>query len=372
MLSILLFFSWFTNQQYQVMVPIDHQLQDSKKIPITYTIIGDFDKNRESIFLVDDPLLTWDELFDIAKGLQEKWNIVRVHGRQQSEEIKKLVVQNEQVNWKLAYRFYNQQQAVMDLEYVRKAIVGDQKIILLGQGSAAAGLLHYSTNYPESVSKSVWLSPLILDVHKNLGFFTPIHKLSRSNALLNPLLLFYFSSQTSLNLRDLSADESLWGYFSSFLFPNFQYAFLRNVHLEDIATQVRLFEHSYAFGLANDQRHPFGNWLREASSDLWVAHQKERFDVYGIRYDQPMEVQEATLILAGKFDLLVSYHSYEVLSELVRMNKPIIINDGHGLTALHSSGLLPDLIHAFLTNDAEGKVRVFEEMKRLGLYPARK
>lgn len=372
MLSILLLFSWFTSEQFQVMVPIDHQLEDSRKIPITYTIIGGFDKNRESIFLVDDPLDTWDDNFGLVNGLQDKWNIVRVHGRRQSEEIKKLVGPYEQANWKLAYRFYNQRQVAQDLEYVRKAIVGDQKIILLGQGSSAAGLLQYLSTFPERVSKSVWLSPLIFDVHKNLSFFTPIHKLSRANVSLNPLLLYHFASQTSLNLGNLSTDESLWGYFSSFLFPNLHYAFLKKLPLDDVATQVRLFEHSYAFGLATDQGHPIGNWLKAISEQVWAVYNQERFDIYGVNYDQSSQIQESTLMLAGKFDLLINYHSYEVLSELLTMNKPIIVNDGHGLTALHSSGLLPALIESFLANDTDKKVQVFEEMKRLGLYPTRR
>jgi hypothetical protein len=44
----------------------------------------------------------------------------------------------------------------------------------------------------------------------------------------------------------------------------------------------------------------------------------------------------------------------------------------YGLTALHSSDLLPALIESFLAKETDKKVQVFEEMKRLEMYPTRR
>lgn len=364
-------FSLFMIQE-QLLVPIDHQLANSKKIPITYSIVGEFNESKETIFLLEDPLDLFHDTLNQTLGLEEKWNVVKIHGRQHSPEIKRLVYQNGDVNWESAYRFYNQRQVAFDLEYLREKILGDQKVILLGHSSSGAGLLQYLSLFPEKVSKCILRSPLIFDIQNNVGFSTEILKFNQTKNTLDGPSLFYFSTRTSLDFTEFTDEECEDTFFSSFSYPNFQYGLLDSISLEEIAIQVRIFEHSHAFSSQKYQQHPLAQWMKKASSDLWSTYNQNPFPTYGTKYNQIAQNQVKVLILAGKFDLLINYHSYEVLAEFFSNSETTIINDGHGLSTLKTTGILARLSHAFLANDVEQKVSIFEEMKKLSLYPTKK
>lgn len=352
----------------QVLVPIDHQIPGSKKIAIQYSFENNFEEGRETVFLVDDPLKDVSHSLDPILVLEGNWNVVRIHGRHHSADIKKMLLERDNLSWKEAYRFYNQHQVAHDIEYVRKKLLGDQKVILLGHSSSAAGLLYYISIFPEKVSRSILMSPLLFDVQENLRFSTEILPLVDFGFKIDAELLFDYAIRSGLNFVQFEEDERYTFFLSSLLFSYFQFGLQNRIlKVDDVAKKVRIFEHFFAFGFKENLKHPIAEWMREVSSGLWLAYKKSPFPIHGTYYDQVWRNQGNILILGGKYDLLVNYHSYEVLAEFFPNSTLVIINEGHSLNKLYSSGLMARLLNAFLENSVVEKIRVFEEMRKLSL-----
>jgi hypothetical protein len=226
------------------LVPLDHNMKDGRKIEIRYTLFQPYDGRKKTIFLMEDP---FDKYFLDGinlYGLENEFNLVQIKGRHNSDAILKILNSTGKTDWTKAYQLLNMDQHARDMELVRKELVGDQQINLLGFSGSAAYLHYYLSLYPEKVYSLISFNPLLFDLQKNLKLQDPancMEDISLQNRLI-AYLWYTFSGSfcPSTNASDRNDFQSYlflkWGFILPALYSDKE---------EDAAMKVRLFEHSY-------------------------------------------------------------------------------------------------------------------------------
>lgn len=356
-----------------ILVPYDHHLPDSRQITVEIEFLNGFESNRETVFLLED---AFDRLFLPFVELQNfsgSVNFVLIKGRKDSPELKKGVLQSGVPDYQLAYRLYNQDQVARDVEVIRRKLLGDRQVVLLGFSSSSMVLKHYLSLFPQHVSRMVSVNPLIFDIQKNLSFRR--YSLPISSFGLEPKEAFdfgYYANFQSLNDTKEKVERASYANLIQFLtFRNL----LRGVATkepaeQDFALLVRMFEHSVAMSGLGDKGaidDPNLELLKDQAKELWKAYSESDFKFYGTNYDRLFGFPGKFVLIGGAFDQLVYPKSYDVLAEFFPDCTLLLVKDGHALQRLAGAGMLGPVLAAFLEDNTSEKVVWYRKLSAVDL-----
>jgi len=351
-----------------IQVPLDHADPESRKITITYHFENQFDHRRETVFSIEDPIDEACQDFEWSNSLKEEFNWVRISGRYFSEDLKKFLSENADGEGEKIYRWLNQNQVAQDIELIRKQILGDEKVTLFGYSSSSALFLHYLSTHPNSVSKLIFINPLLFDIQSNLSFWGFSESFKNQSTDLSDAEFFDFAYQSShdyFNLspskRDSLISKSLKEFkeqaSDSILFSD-QFA---------MSLAVRSFELTLGLEQKGNSFDPISNYLREKSEPIRASHSQRKFPVTGINYDAGLSFKGEVMIIGGAFNLLVNPKVVDVLAEFFPESTLILFRDGHSLEKIRRAKEFSDLLLAFLKNDFEIKVKAYQSLADLNL-----
>ncbi len=152
-------------------VPLDHSDPNSRTISISYHLMNEFDPSKETLFTLRDRLDENVQRLDYIADFGKEVNWVNISGRYYSEDLQAFIESHAKGDWDKIYRWLNQNQVANDIELIRKKLLGDQKVMILGYSSSASLVLHYLSSHKENVSKLICINPLLFDIEENLSLW---------------------------------------------------------------------------------------------------------------------------------------------------------------------------------------------------------
>ena len=162
-------------------VPYDHKSPGLGRAPLYFELGRKYDKTKPTIFIIADAQQFYVRRGQVAQLQQslfgESFNVVGIVGRGSSQDFIKFAHDaNNQPDWVRAWRVFNSEQWVDDIEAVRRVVVGNNGKILLYGRSGGAFLVHqYLAKYGAHVQRSFTqaaLNPFIVhELHLNSDHF---------------------------------------------------------------------------------------------------------------------------------------------------------------------------------------------------------
>ena len=353
-----------------LLVPLDHHIKNARKIEISYTLMHPYDKQKETILLIEDPL---DKYFQKSIDLQplaDEFNIVHIKGRNEADAILKIINSTGIINWAKAYQWLNMDQQARDIELVRKDLSGDRPVHLVGFSGAAAYLHYYLGLFPENVKSLISFNPLLFNLQKNLNLINPSQCLEPI-PLENASYLDFLWYNNSENLcKEQTGTEGIDLVFYTYLKWGFLLPSLVEAGKADIALKIRLFEHSYGLtynAASNLLESKIAKWMMLESHEIWKQFERHPFSVFGVNYDRGLNFTGKVLIVGAVHDKLLSRFCYDVLAEFYLNSTLLLIRDGHSFGILGGSMLSTKLIRSFINNDIQEKITVYQMLRDKGL-----
>ncbi|AKP52926.1 hypothetical protein CA2015_3546 [Cyclobacterium amurskyense] len=377
MIAFLLFLSAITGFHFPpsdtthfLLVPLDHHIKNARKIEISYTLMHPYDKQKETILLIEDPL---DKYFQESIDMQpllDEFNIVHIKGRNEADAILQIINSSGEIDWAKAYQLLNMDQQARDIELIRNALTGNHRVHLLGFSGAAAYLHYYLGLFPENVKSLISFNPLLFDLQKNLNLINPSQCLE-AIPLENASYLDFLWYNNSENLcKEQTGTEYIDLAFYFYLKWRFLLPSLVEADKADIAQKIRLFEHSYGLtynAASNLLESKIAKWMMLESHEIWKQFERIPFSVYGVNYDRGLDFSGKVLIVGAVHDKLLSRFCYDVLAEFYLNSTLLLIRDGHSFGKLGGSMLHSKLISSFINNDIQEKVTVYQLLQDEGL-----
>lgn len=365
--AIGLVFGLFLNPLAEnILVPLDHSDPHSRKIAITYHYENEFDPDRKTVFTLDDPIDDAFQKFDLDETVKEEFNWIRISGRHFSEDLQRFILESAAQDWEKIYRWLNQNQVSQDIEMIRRKILGQKKVTLLGYSSSTGILLHYLSSYTPTVEKLICINPFLMDIQTNLSFWNFSNYFLNKQTELTDAEFFEFAYQSSVDffnsdpsLRDSLINSSLKVFKESSLgvmktnFPN--------------SLAVRSFEHSIELMTEANSDFPIANFLIEKSKPLWTEYFQKKFPLIGTNYDVGLSFTGQVIILGSVYDLLINPKVVDVLAEFFPKSTLVLFRDGHSLEKMRETKEFYVLLLAFLENDFQQKVRSYQILNDLNL-----
>lgn len=365
--TIGLIFGLFLNPLAEnILVPLDHSDPQSKKISITYHFENEFDPDRETVFTLDDPIDDAFQKFELGESVKAELNWVRISGRHFSEDLQNFINENANQDWEKIYRWLNQNQVSQDIELIRRKLLDQKKVSLLGYSSSNGILLHYLSGYSQSVEKLLCINPFLMDIQTNLSFWNFSNYFQNKSTELTNAEFFEFAYQSSVDY--FNSDPSL----RDSLINSAMKVFKENPSNSGkinfpISFAVRSFEHSIELMTEAKTDFPIANFLKEKSDGLWMAFFKEKFPLIGTNYDVGLSFTGQVIILGSAYDLLINPKVVDVLAEFFPKSTLVLFRDGHSLEKVRDAKEFYILLLAFLKNDFHQKVRSYQILNDLNL-----
>ena len=349
-----------------ILVPLDHSDPLSRKIMIEYHFENEFDPSKETVFTLDDPIDYAYQEFDLKEFVKAEFNWVRISGRYFSEDLQKFIQENADQDWEKIYRWLNQNQVSQDIEMIRRKILGEKKVVLIGYSSSAGIFLNYLSTYSQSVDKLICINPFVMDIQTNLSFWNFSNYFQNHSTVLPDPEFFefaytssvdYFNSDPSLrdSLIDSSMKEFKENHSNSFKikFPN--------------SFAVRAFEHTIELMSNGNSDFPVANFLKSKSEPLWSRYSQEKFTLIGTNYDVGLSFTGQVIIFGSVYDLLINPKVVDVLAEFFPRSTLVLFRDGYSLEKTRKAEEFSDLLLAFLKNDIQLKVKAYQSLTDLNL-----
>ncbi len=341
-----------------VLVPLDHGDPESRKIAIAYHFENEFEKDRETIFSIDDPIDEAFRHFALNDSIKAQFNWVRISGRHFSDDLQKFIKENADGDWRSVYRWLNQNQVAKDIELIRKRILGEKKVNLIGYSSSAGLFLHYLSTHSDSVAKLMCMNPFLMDIQTNLGFWNFSGYFENQSTVLTDAEFFDFAYHSSIDY--FNSDPSVRDSLISHAMKSFKEKRSNPPDVKfPLSFAVRTFEHTIELVEKSKSHDPVSNFLREKSKPLWESHSEKEFPLIGTNYDVGLTFKGQVVIFGSTFDLLVNPKVVDVLAEFFPESTLILFRDGHSLKNTREVGEFSDLLLAFLKNDFEMKVKAW-------------
>lgn len=359
----LIFALFFNLIAETIQVPLDHADPESRKITITYQFENQFDNSRETIFSIEDPIDKAYQDFELSDSIKAEFNWVRISGRYFSEDLQKFITENAEGNWDKIYTWLNQNQVAKDIELIRRQILGEGKVALIGFSSSSALFLHYLSIHPNSVSKLICINPLLLDIQANLSFWGFSESFKNQSTYLSDAEFFdfaYHSSHDYFNLSPTKRDSLISNSLKEFKEQTSDSILISDQFAMSFA--VRSFEHTIGLEQKGNSFDPISNYLREKNEPIRASYSKKKFPIMGINYDAGLSFKGEVMILGGAFNLLVNPKVVDVLAEFFLESTLILFRDGHSLEKIKREKEFSDLLLAFLKNDFEMKVKAYQSL----------
>lgn len=351
-----------------ILVPLDHANTDSRKITIWYHFENEFDSRRETIFSIDDPIDEVYEDFELGNSIKEEFNWVRISGRYFSEDLKEFLSENGDGEGEKIYRWLNQNQVAKDIELIRKKILGNRKVILLGYSSSSALFLQFLSTHSNRVSKLICINPLLLDIQANLSFWGFSESFKNQSTYLSDSELFdfaYHSFHDYFNLSPTKRDSLISNSLKEFKEQKSDSILLADQFPMSFA--VRSFEHTFGLEQKGNSFDPISTYLREKSELIQATYSQRKFPITGINYDAGLSFKGEVMIIGGAFNLLVNPKVVDVLAEFFPESTLILFRDGHSLGKIKREEEFSNLLLAFMKNDFEMKVKAYQSLADLNL-----
>ncbi|UCS91792.1 alpha/beta hydrolase [Echinicola marina] len=314
---------------------------------INYRFQQPYDPDKPILMIVEDALTQFLDDQGLAGEAIEQFNVLLIKGRYAQPNFgARFWLEDEEVDWEMAYKIFNSRQQIQDLEAVRKLVLNNRSISLLGESSGAALAQHYVSRYPEKVKKILLIDPMLLDLQQAMG-----------------LMIYNILPNGSKSFEDV-----FWECYQKG--KPFSNEDAINEESNDIALQVRIFEHLYSF-LDTEAKLPSPLiWLGEKGASLVKFYQEAPFSVEGIHYDHLGDFKGKALVLSGEKDKLVDHRVDQVLISYYGDGSFFLINDGHRLPAFQNSKHYHDLLVGLLGEDIKKKQIIYKKLWDEGwIYP---
>ncbi|MHA7131633.1 alpha/beta fold hydrolase [Algoriphagus namhaensis] len=346
-------------------VPLDHLNPNSRKISIEYLFNEPFDPNKKTILTHADPLDEFLGVGHLTEVKTEEFNVIHVRGRYSSPGLTNFFDENPTITWSDKYRWLNRYQVIQDMEWIRKAFLGNSPVILLGFGSNA-GLVHYYLHeYPNQVEKVVSLNPLLLDIPKNLSFWDLLESFDDLSKNFSAEEIIHFSAQADqpyFFMDKLSRDSLISEHMNIFLQSDTKRS------IEDLFPSLgaRAFEHFMDIGIYD--LGTLGHFLRLLSIDLRNEPSKKILEIYqGTNYDLGKQFTSKMIVIGGAYNLLLDPKSFDAIGELYPNSNVFLLKDGYNFSRTREAEIWNDLLAVFYSDDTPGQVRMYAKLQGMDL-----
>lgn len=352
MMFLMIFLFWSSTVSAQeawetLEVPLVYGAPDIGWGRINYRFQQPYDPDKPVLMIVEDALTQFLGGQDFARDAMGQFNVLLIRGRySQSNFGANLWDGGEELDWAMAYKVFNSSQQVKDLEAIRKVVLNNRPISLLGESSGAAMAQHYVSRYPDKVKKVLLIDPMLLDLQQAMGIMVN-NILPDGSKSFEDVFWECYQKRKPFSNEDAINEAS-----------------------NNIALQVRVFEHLYTF-LDTEAKLPSPLiWLGEKGASLVKFYQKSTFSVEGIHYDHLRDFKGKALVLSGQKDKLVDHRVDQVLTSYYGDGSFFLFNDGHRLPAFQSSKYYDDLLVGLLGEDIKKKQVIYKKLwDEAWLYP---
>lgn len=141
-------------------VPISYQNPQKGTFKLYYELCSDFDKSKPTIIIPTDGQRSLSQVGWADKYKQRfnlKYNTVTYEYRgMYASDIPD--INNKALEWETAYEILNSDNVIQDIERIRKDLLGDEKVFILGGSGTAMIGLKYVAQYPEKIKRAFLMS----------------------------------------------------------------------------------------------------------------------------------------------------------------------------------------------------------------------
>ncbi|SFO71923.1 hypothetical protein SAMN04488519_11290 [Algoriphagus ornithinivorans] len=334
-----------------------------KKIKIEYTIQNPFDPEKKTIITHEDPFDKYLGVGDLLNVELKDFNYIKIHGRYFSSDLSRFLKENESIESEKKFHWLSRTQIINDIELVRKEILGDRQVILLGFGSGA-GLIHYYLHeYPTSVEKVVSLNPLLFDIPKNLSFWDLLGGFESivNEYSINQIIRFSIQSSQPYFFMDKTIRDSVLKANIEEFTRRFD---LKNLEETNLSLGVRAFEHELDNGIYD--LGPFRHFLSLLSIE-W-QFDLNSFDWFkGTNYDLGREFKSKLTLIGGVYNLVLDPKSFDVIGEFYPNSSVYLLKDGFDFSITRNKEMWAEMISSFCSDDISDQIKIFKLLQEKDL-----
>ncbi|MDQ3803041.1 MAG: hypothetical protein M3416_04200 [Acidobacteriota bacterium] len=368
-----------------IKVPLDHRAPNLGDAPLYYEFGAPYDRSKPVVFVVAD-----GQQFYVRRGavaqLQKSlfgdaFNVVGIVARGATPEFIKAALDGAgQPDWLKAWRIFNSEQWVNDIEAVRRNILGSRGKVLLYGRSGGAYLVHqYLTRYGRHVERAFTQSPVNPFINRELGiaidrFWEEVGAQDRS---LQPALKKVLERRPDERLRILITLQRQHFFVPAEKLPaaraeliralanddapyyerarkEYQVDDIMKMHesAESIQQVVRVFELIYPSGafrrLGGEAVYPLLETQHHFLRPLINLSEAGRIPAPTFDFSAAHRADVEVFILAGRWDEAVDYRTSIALAYSYPRQRLFIADDNHVFTELNAKGLVNRLVQSFL------------------------
>lgn len=300
---------------------------------------------------------------DLLNVELKDFNYIKIHGRYFSSDLSRFLKENESIESEKKFHWLSRTQIINDIELVRKEILGDRQVILLGFGSGA-GLIHYYLHeYPTSVEKVVSLNPLLFDIPKNLSFWDLLGGFESivNEYSTNQIIRFSIQSSQPYFFMDKTIRDSVLKANIEEFTRRFD---LKNLEETNLSLGVRAFEHELDNGIYD--LGPFSHFLSLLSIE-W-QFDLNSFDWFkGTNYDLGREFKSKLTLIGGVYNLVLDPKSFDVKGEFYPNSSVYLLKDGFDFSITRNKEMWAEMISSFCSDDISDQIKIFKLLQEKDL-----
>jgi pimeloyl-ACP methyl ester carboxylesterase len=374
-------------------VPFDHQSPDLGNGSIYFELSAPYDESKPVVFVIADAQQFYVRRGKIA-GIQEEYfgsdfNVVGIVGRGSSQEfVEAALDQDGEPDWERAWRIFQSEQWVDDIEAVRLHLVGAQgKVSLYGESGGALLVHQYLTRYGDHIERAITPASVNRFIEARLGlnsdrFWKEIgdYEPSLQDQLLKALELYaedrsavmmtlqrqnffvppeHLQEERARLIRALAeGDERLY----TDLRKRYEVDQVREImaSTQAIPIRVRVFEFIQPL-VANvwfetEAISPDLEMQRDVAGPLMELYESHRISVPDFEMVRLHDLNTEVLVIAGRWDHTVDYRSSIALAACYPNHFLYIADDDHMFQKLKNDGHFRRLIGSFFQSGIASSV----------------
>lgn len=370
----------------EIRVPLDYNQPALGSARLYFEFGAPFVRTKPTVFLIAD-----GQQFYVRRGALEQlqkdlfgdeFNVVGIVSRGATPEFFKAAVdQNGKTDWSKAWRIFNSEQWIGDINEVRKNVVGANGTILLYGRSGGAYLVHqYLTRYGGHVTRIYTQSPVNPALNRELRIDIDRfwEELGKQDPELQPLLKSALAKHPEQRIPILIALQRQHFFLSADKLPPARAELIRAIERgdvkfleqarkdyqvdnilrlhetsESIPQIVRVLELIYPSGaydrLSNrGSIYPLLETQFHFQEPLINLLQKGIVRIPDFDFSALHKLTTEVFILAGRRDEVVDYRTCIALAHNYPRHELFIADDNHVFTTLNESGMTRQLLRSFL------------------------
>ena len=145
---------------FEIDVPLDHSDPSRGTGSLYYEFGKPYQKDKPTLFVIVDAQQFFIREGDVV-NFQARWfgddfNVLGITGRNARPDfIQATLDKNEEPDWKKAWKIFNHQQWLGDIEAVRKSLLGDKgKILIYGESGGGMMSHQYLAEFGQHVNRA--------------------------------------------------------------------------------------------------------------------------------------------------------------------------------------------------------------------------